>query len=112
MAEMQAQVLAGTNPRHVATQLKRILKDEFKGVKVDWERLARTEMSMAAEISKKEEWKSWEIDYLEFFPSPDACTTCSDLAGEYPIDECPIPAGKKTHPRCRCTTTIGKRSLV
>jgi SPP1 gp7 family putative phage head morphogenesis protein len=108
MAEMQAQVLAGTNPRHVANQLKKM----FGKANGDWERLARTEMSMAAEISKREEWKSWEIDYLEFFPSPDACAVCMSLAGEYPIDECPIPAGEKTHPRCRCTTTIGKRSMV
>jgi len=67
---------------------------------------------MAAEISKKEEWKGWEIEYLEFFPAPDGCEKCLSLAGEYPIDECPIPARDKTHPRCRCTTKIGKRSLV
>jgi len=97
--EMEAQMLAGTNPRHVAARLDTI----FGAQNSDWERLARTEMTMAAETAKLDEWKEWKVKKVEFFPAPDGCSICMALAGEYPIDTCPVP-GRDTHPRCRCTT--------
>jgi hypothetical protein len=44
LPEMEAQMLAGTNPRHVACRLN----DIFEAQNSDRERLARSEMSMAA----------------------------------------------------------------
>lgn len=101
--EMQAQMLAGTNPRHVASRLSKLFEDQNS----DWERLARSEMTMAAETAKKDEWKEWGIKTQDFDPAPDACPLCLSLAGEYPIEDCPVPA-RDTHPRCRCSTRPGK----
>ena len=81
--ELEAQALAGTNPRHVASRLKA----RFGEANSDWERLARTEMTVAAERAKLDEWKQWDID-----------TTNAVIAG---ID---------THPRCRCSNTVEERS--
>ena len=69
----------------------------------DWDRLARSEMVMAAEKAKKAEWKEWDIERLEFLPAPDGCSICKALKGEYDIDKCPIPV-EDTHPNCRCGT--------
>ena len=97
--EMEAQMIAGTNPRHVAARLESI----FEGQNSDWERLARTEMSRAAESAKLDEWKAWKIEKVEYVPGPDACAICATKAGIYPIDECPVPCAD-THPRCMCST--------
>jgi hypothetical protein len=98
LPEMEAQMLAGTNPRHVAARLESL----FEGQNSDWERLARTEMSMAAETAKLDEWAEWKVEMVEFTPAPDSCAECQALAGDYPIAECPIP-GADTHPRCLCS---------
>jgi hypothetical protein len=77
LPEMQAQMLAGTNPLHVADRLAKLFSDQD----VNWERLARTEMSGAAESAKLAEWKAWEVDI--------------STAVSVPV-----------HPRCRCSNTI------
>lgn len=97
--EMQAHVLAGSNPLAVAERLKRLFGDKNS----DWERLARTEMSTAAEQAKLDEWREWKVKKVEFVPAPDACGICKALKGEYEIKKCPV-AGRDTHPRCRCST--------
>lgn len=96
--EMEAQMLVGANPRHVAARLKA----RFGETNKDWERLARTEMSVAAERAKLDEWKQWKIKMIEFVIAPDACPICLGLVGEYKIGNAPIP-GLDTHPRCRCS---------
>jgi SPP1 gp7 family putative phage head morphogenesis protein len=95
---METGVVAGLNPRDVARKLDSIFDDKNS----DWERLARTEMTMAAETAKLKEWGAWGVEEVEFLPSPDACPLCMSLAGTYPITKAPIPA-KDTHPRCRCS---------
>lgn len=55
------------------------------------------------EKTKRSQWKEWGITKLEFFPAPDACPMCLALAGEYDIDDCPVPV-VDTHPNCRCAT--------
>jgi SPP1 gp7 family putative phage head morphogenesis protein len=95
--EVEAQVLAGSNPRHVADRLKKLFGDQNS----DWERLARSEMTLAAESAKGDEWKEQGIKKLEFSPAPDAYPICEALAGDYDIDKCPLPVAD-THPRCRC----------
>lgn len=97
--EMEAHMTAGSNPRDVARKLGRLFEDQNS----DWERLARSEMSMAAERAKLDEWKEWKVKQVEFTPAPDACPTCFAVKGVYPIGKCPLPV-LNTHPRCRCST--------
>ena len=95
---MEAHMTAGSNPIEVAGKLEKLFGDQNS----DWERLARSEMSMAAENAKLDEWAEWKVEKVEFAPAPDACAICLSLAGEYPIRDCPIPV-EDTHPRCRCS---------
>jgi hypothetical protein len=95
---MQAHMLAGSNPLQVASVLKKLFGDQNS----DWERLARSEISMAAEKAKLDEWAEWKVKRVEFKPAPDACPICIAVAGDYDIGECPIPV-EDTHPRCRCS---------
>ncbi len=97
LPEMDAQVIAGTNPVHVGRRLKTL----FGAANSDWERLARSELAMAAERAKLDEWKERKIEKVEFVPAPDACPICIGVAGVYNIGEAPVPV-EETHPRCRC----------
>jgi SPP1 gp7 family putative phage head morphogenesis protein len=92
-------VTAGKNPKEVAAGLR----DLFGEANTDWERLARSEMSMAAEKAKLAEWTEYGLKKIEFVPSPDACTLCDGLAGVYEIKDAPVPV-EDTHPRCRCAS--------
>lgn len=87
--EMQAFVIAGSNPLSVASRLNKLFGDQNSS----WERLARTEMSMAAEQAKVAEWEARGID----------------VRGA-------VIAGRDTHPRCRCANSVeevdGKWKLV
>jgi len=96
--EMERQMLAGSNPRLVGERLERLFGDQNS----DWERLARSEMSMAAERAKLDEWGAWDVKRVEFTPAPDACPICFSLAGDYDIGNSPVPVAD-THPRCRCS---------
>lgn len=98
LAEIEAYAIAGSNPLAVAERLKKLFGDQ----NANWERLARTEMSMAAEKAKLAEWAQWEVEQVEFTPAPDACPICVALAGDYAIAQCPVP-GEDTHPYCRCS---------
>ena len=77
------------NPLEVARKLEKMFGDQNS----DWERLARTEMSVAAERGKIDEWGEWGVD----------------------VDNAVI-AGEDTHPRCRCANSIreinGKATIV
>jgi hypothetical protein len=97
LPEMEGQALAGTN--HVATRFESL----FHNANFDLERLARTEMTSAAEGAKLDEWGAQGTKRIEFIPVPDACDECLALVGDYEIGSCPIP-GAGTHPRCRCST--------
>ncbi|MBI9075895.1 MAG: hypothetical protein JEZ02_10820 [Desulfatibacillum sp.] len=55
----------------------------FRDANANWKRLARSEMSMAADVAKTAEWKARGITRLEFRPNADACPICKALAGEY-----------------------------
>ena len=95
LTEMQAHVIAGSNPMAVANRINQV----FGAQNSSWERLARTEMAGAAERAKTEEWQAEGVKRVEFVPAPDACPICISLAGNYDLAECPeIPV----HPRCRC----------
>lgn len=102
---MRAQVEAGSNPRHVAAELKRL----FGKKNSDWVRLARTEMTVAAENGKTQEWKEEGFTTVVFVPALNTDDSlCLGFAGEHPIDSAPIP-GLSTHPRCVCALRPGKQ---
>ncbi|MDH4319889.1 MAG: hypothetical protein OEV73_00170 [Desulfobulbaceae bacterium] len=103
LPEMEAHVIAGSNPVEVARRLEKLFTDK----NADWQRLARSEMAMAAESAKHAEWKERGLKRLDFAPAPDACDMCRSLAGEYDIDKCPLPV-RDTHPRCRCSSRPAK----
>ncbi len=105
ITEMQAHVLAGSNPMSVASRLNKLFGDQNSS----WERLARTEMAMAAEGAKLDEWQAWKIQMVDYVPAPDACPICLALKGEYKISEVPRPP---VHPRCRCATRPAKSETV
>lgn len=101
VAEMQAHSIAGSNPLNVAERLKKLFGEQNSS----WERLARTEMALAAETAKSNEWREWGVEMVDFVPAPDACPICIALQREYTLDECPaIPV----HPRCRCSKRPAK----
>lgn len=76
---IEDQVAAGANSRHVAARLEKLFGDKNS----DWERLARSEMSMAAENAKIDEWGEWGVD----------------------TGKAVVPV-KDTHPRCRCSNSV------
>lgn len=103
--EMQAHTIAGSNPLNVAERLNKLFGDQNSS----WERLARTEMALAAETAKSNEWKQHGIKMVDFVPAPDACPICLALAGEYKLASCPsIPV----HPRCRCSKRPAKSETI
>ena len=94
--EQRAMVMAALK------DLSRRLEKLFGDKNADWERLARSEIRMAAETAKLDEWAQRGMEKVEFTPAPDACPICRALAGEYEIDKAPLRPVRDTHPRCRC----------
>ena len=79
---------------------KEIEKWFSKNQKWKAEMIARTETIAAYNEGNLHKLETSGIDKSEFYASPDACTECLDLVGEYPTKESHgmIPV----HPRCRC----------
>jgi hypothetical protein len=100
---IDAHVIAGTNPVQIASVLEKLFGDQNS----DWERLARSELTMATEQAKLDEWGAWKVKQVEFIPAPDACYNCMALRGVYDIGQCPMPV-RDTHPRCRCSITLAE----
>ena len=98
LAEMEAYAIIGSNPLEVSRRLEQL----FGNQNSNWDRLARSEMVMAAEQAKLDELREWEVEQVEFAPAPDACDVCQALRGEYSIEEVPRPV-RDTHPYCRCS---------
>jgi SPP1 gp7 family putative phage head morphogenesis protein len=69
--------------------------------KVRAEMVSRTETIVASNEGALHRYETEGVDKSEFYPSPDACSECLVLAGEYPTKEASgmIPV----HPNCRCT---------
>jgi hypothetical protein len=100
---IDAHVIAGSNPVQIAAVLDKLFGDQNS----DWERLARSELTMATEEAKLDEWEAWDVKEVEFIASPDSCPICEAVAGVYPIGQCPMPV-RDTHPRCRCSITFSE----
>lgn len=97
ITEMRALVIAGYGPTDIARHLRKKFGDANK----NWERLAATEITAAAERAKRDEWIAEGTEKVRFYPAPDACPVCIALAGIYSVESAPI-AGTDTHPYCRC----------
>ena len=68
--------------------------------KVRAEAISRTETISASAEGTLHRYELEGVDKSEFYPSPDACSVCLSLAGEYPTRDMHgmIPA----HVNCRC----------
>ncbi len=79
---------------------KRIEGYFTENAKVRAEAISRTETISASAEGSLHRYELEGVDKSEFYPSPDACSVCLALAGEYPTKEMHglIPA----HVNCRC----------
>ena len=64
------------------------------------ETISRTEVIAASNEATLNRYEKENVEKSEFYPSPDACSDCLALAGEYPTKEAHgmIPV----HSNCRC----------
>lgn len=102
-------ILRGDNPREIARQLKRQVRDTVTNHRYVTERIARTESARAQFNAQKALIKQNGYRYVKWYAEPGACKICREIAdsdrydlgfGVYPVDEVPsIPA----HPNCRCS---------
>lgn len=66
------------------------------------EYLANAISSVEVESDRLTDWGKWGTKMVEFSPAPDGCPLCMSLAGDYPVEKCPIPV-LDTHLGCRCS---------
>jgi SPP1 gp7 family putative phage head morphogenesis protein len=92
---------AGESPFEVAETLG----DRFdKYSSYEFERLARTEMSAAANQGQQDEYAAEGITDYEWAVSGLACAICSAFAGQvFKVGSGPVPPGD-SHPQCLCST--------
>jgi len=84
-------------------QLTKRIEGYFEGnTKARAEMVARTETISASNEGALHRYQLEGIDKSEFYPSPDACEVCLELAGEYDTNEASGMITDKTHPNCRC----------
>lgn len=105
-AAMERGMANGVSPKELARELA----GRFDGYNSDWERLTRSEVALAQETGKINEWGEQGVKRVKFSPAAGACTVCLALAGEYPIADCPVPMAD-THPRCTCAITLADSEL-
>ena len=79
---------------------KRIEEYFIENAKVRAELISRTEVISASNEGALHRFELEGVEKSEFYPSPDACEVCLDLAGVYDTKDSHgmIPA----HPNCRC----------
>lgn len=99
---MMKGITAGDSWTEISTNL---YKETGNGYLWQWQRLVRTEMSRAFDLSFQEEFKDYGVEYVRWSAAIGACPICTEIArknqGYYPVDDRPhIP--EDTHPNCRC----------
>ncbi len=104
---LQTGMLRGANPREIASGLAK----QFGAWNGNWERLVRSEVCLAQERGKRDEWKAEKIKRVHFSPASGACSICASLEGDYDIDDCPVPV-EDTHPRCTCSVNLAQSELT
>ena len=98
------QLVQGLNPRTIARDLRKHLKDAVANGKYASERLARTESARAQTKAQNDCYTDLGVKEVRWIAEPSACKLCADIAadneGIYKLDDVPtIPA----HPNCRCS---------
>lgn len=90
----------GQNPEDVA----RTLRQRFGAHDVDWERIARSEISAASGRGKLDQYAALGIEQYDWVTSASACPICVGLAAGGPYT---VGAGPEimtdSHPHCLCT---------
>ena len=83
------------------TQLSKRIEGYFtENAKYRAERVARSETIAASNEGALRRYELEGVDRSEFYPSPDACSECLALAGEYPTKE--MHGMIPVHSHCRC----------
>jgi hypothetical protein len=98
---MQAGMERGSN----LIDMAREMEAQFGDWNSNWERLVRSEVALAQETGKLNEWEEQGVETVHFSPAPGACEICMSLEGDYKISECPVPMAD-THPNCACAVTL------
>lgn len=99
---MMKGVTAGDSWTDISTNL---YKETGTGYLWQWQRLVRTEMTRAFDLSFTEEFVQYGVEAVKWSAAIGACPICQNIAqtnrGYYPIVDRPhIP--EDTHPNCRC----------
>jgi len=99
-ADLQRVLSQGFERGDSIQQMTQNISGYFDGAKYRAERVARTETIAASNEGALHRYETEGVGKSEFYPSPDACSECASLAGEYPTKEShnKIPV----HPNCRC----------
>jgi len=103
---LEAGVKSGENPVNIA----RSLREEFDGFRWKFEQIARSEVAMAHDAAKRDEFGA-EVadgaieDKFDWIAAPDACPQCISMASVNPYTLAALPRPViDTHPSDRCTT--------
>ncbi|MEK1400004.1 minor capsid protein [Limosilactobacillus fermentum] len=106
---MASGILAGQNPRVIATHLRDQVRTDVTNQRYVTERLARTESARIQYQAQTQSIKDNGYRYVKWIAEPKACPICTQIVradngfgpGVYTIDTVPsIP--EDTHPNCRC----------
>ena len=93
----------GLNSTEVASRLRQ----RFGVYDYDWERLARSEITLAQSEGKQAEYQEAGVDSYDYVTMRDALVSSicreHERNGPYPVGGGPLPM-RDSHPNCRCTT--------
>ena len=93
----------GLNSSEVASRLRQ----RFDVYNYDWERLARSEITLAQSEGKQAEYQEAGVDSYDYVTMRDALVSSicreHERNGPYPVGGGPLPM-RDSHPNCRCTT--------
>jgi SPP1 gp7 family putative phage head morphogenesis protein len=101
MEALRNELALGFEAGESITQLSKRIEGYFtENAKKRAEMVSRTETIAASNEGALHRYELEGVDKSEFYPSPDACSVCLALAGEYSTKEMHglIPA----HVNCRC----------
>uniref|UniRef100_A0A6M3IQ69 Putative capsid morphogenesis protein n=1 Tax=viral metagenome TaxID=1070528 RepID=A0A6M3IQ69_9ZZZZ len=103
MEAIKAELVLGMQAGESIQQLTKRIGGYFDETK-KWKakQIARTEVITSANEGSLRRYEKEGINKSEFYPSPDACSVCQALAGEYQTNEAHGMITGETHPNCRC----------
>ena len=97
-------LIRGEHPRKSATNIKRLIRDEYGKKQRAAERILITETARAQTIAGVEAFKKAEVDQYVYIAEPSACDICSKLDDKvFDVkDMAPGENASPMHPHCRC----------